>query len=99
MLSPPAPAPLYRHLLADAGDRILSNDNVFELPDLPESVAVFGPGVIGLELGQALSRLGVRIKMFGRSGTLGGLHDCEIRAYAEKTFNEEFYLDSRAHVS
>jgi|TARA_B110000116_G_scaffold236388_1_gene221988 dihydrolipoamide dehydrogenase len=86
-------------LLAGAGDRILSNDNVFELPDLPESVAVFGPGVIGLELGQALSRLGVRIKMFGRSGTLGGLHDGEIRAYAEKIFNQEFYLDSRAHVS
>ena len=86
-------------LLTAAGDRILSNDNVFELTDLPESVAVFGPGVIGLELGQALSRLGVRIKMFGRSGTLGGLHDSAIRDYAEKIFNQEFYLDSRAQVS
>lgn len=85
-------------LLAPAGDRILSNDNVFELPDLPKSVAVFGPGVIGLELGQALSRLGVQVKMFGRSGTLGGIKDPEIRDYAEKTFNEEFYLDSRAKV-
>ncbi|WP_446917596.1 FAD-dependent oxidoreductase, partial [Klebsiella pneumoniae] len=42
------------------GDRLLVNDDVFDWDDLPESVAVFGPGVIGLEIGQALHRLGVR---------------------------------------
>ena len=35
------------------GDRLVINDDVFEWNDLPRRVAVFGPGVIGLELGQA----------------------------------------------
>jgi dihydrolipoamide dehydrogenase len=33
----------------------------FELKSLPKKVAVIGLGVIGLELGQALSRLGVEV--------------------------------------
>lgn len=81
------------------GERLLVNDSLFELPSLPASVAVFGSGVVGLELGQALSRLGVRVGMFGRSGALGGIADEEIRSYAEQCFNEEFYLDTRSEVT
>ncbi|WNO08389.1 dihydrolipoyl dehydrogenase [Teredinibacter sp. KSP-S5-2] len=91
--------PVFPAILAEAGERLLTNDSIFELPDLPKSIAVFGPGVIGLELGQALSRLGVQVKVFGRSGSLATIHDSEIRAYAEKTFNQEFYLDTQAQVS
>ncbi|MGD8907638.1 MAG: FAD-dependent oxidoreductase, partial [Gammaproteobacteria bacterium] len=40
-------------------DRILTNDDVFELERLPSTLAVVGTGIIGLELGQALHRLGV----------------------------------------
>jgi dihydrolipoamide dehydrogenase len=54
-----------------AEDRLIINDDVFEWDTLPESVAVFGPGVIGLELGQALSRLGVRTRTFGVGGAIG----------------------------
>ncbi|WP_341937409.1 dihydrolipoyl dehydrogenase [Marinimicrobium sp. C2-29] len=81
------------------GDRLLVSDSLFELPPLPSSIAVFGCGVVGLELGQALSRLGVRVSMFGRSGALGGIADNNIRTYAEEYFNEEFYLDTRAEVT
>ena len=88
-------SPSYPPFLAAARDRLLINDQVFELPDLPESVVVFGPGVIGLELGQALSRLGVKVRMFGVSGSLGAIADDEIRDYATKTFQEEFYLDTQ----
>ena len=91
--------PVYPPHFAEAGDRLLTNDEIFELPSLPESVAVFGPGVIGLELGQALARLGVRIKVFGRGGALATLNDPAIREYAEQAFNEEFYLDPDAEVS
>jgi len=80
------------NILAEAGDRLLVNDDVFELEDLPESVVVFGPGVIGLELGQALSRLGVRVKLIGRGDTVGSLKDPEIKAYAKRTFQDEFDL-------
>ncbi len=90
--------PSYPAHFAELGDRLLVNDSVFELQALPASIAVFGPGVIGLELGQALSRLGVQIKVFGVGGGVGAIRDDEMRAYAEKTFNKEFYLDANAKV-
>jgi dihydrolipoamide dehydrogenase len=61
-------------------------------------VAVFGPGVIGLELGQALARLGVEVRVFGVSGSLGGISDPLVRQSARKIFQREFYLDPDARV-
>jgi len=90
--------PNFPDFLAAAGSCLLTNDSLFELDDLPKSIAVFGPGVIGLELGQALSRLGVKVKVFGRSGSVGNIQDEEMKRYAEKTFNEEFYFDAKAYV-
>jgi len=81
-----------------AGDRLITNDDVFDWDDLPEAVAVFGPGVIGLELGQALHRLGVRLRVFGVGGALGPFKDAAVRDSAEATFNEEFYTDPDARV-
>jgi dihydrolipoamide dehydrogenase len=80
------------------GDRLVVNDDVFDWDDLPKSIAVFGPGVIGLELGQALARLGVTVRVFGVSGSLGGLSDPAVRQRARRTFQEEFYLDPDARV-
>ncbi|UJF19229.1 dihydrolipoyl dehydrogenase [Vibrio sp. SS-MA-C1-2] len=79
-------------------ERLIINDDVFNWDDLPESVAVFGPGVIGLELGQALNRLGVDVLMFGVGGQVGPLTDPEVMAYADKAMNQEFYLDANANV-
>ncbi|OHY80317.1 dihydrolipoyl dehydrogenase [Marinobacter sp. AC-23] len=84
--------------LKEAKDRLVVNDDIFEWQDLPESVVVFGPGVIGLELGQALSRLGVRVRMFGVGGAVGPIQDDSIREYALKRFNEEFPLDPDGDV-
>ena len=70
-------------------DRLVVNDDVFAWETLPASVAVFGAGVIGLELGQALSRLGVRVTLFGRSGTIGPLTDPAVKASALAAFREE----------
>ncbi len=80
------------------GDRLIINDDVFAWTDLPKRVAVFGPGVIGLEIGQALARLGVEVRVFGMSGSLAGLSDLKIRQTAKKIFQEEFYLDPDARV-
>ena len=79
-------------------EHLIVNDDIFEWETLPESVAVFGPGVIGLELGQALHRLGVRIRIFGRSGSLKPISDMGIRDYAEKVFQSEFPLDTKANL-
>jgi dihydrolipoamide dehydrogenase len=73
-----------------AGDRLIFNDDVFDWRDLPRSVAVFGAGVIGLELGQALSRLGVRVHLFGLGNSVGPLSDPDLVAYARETFSAKF---------
>jgi dihydrolipoamide dehydrogenase len=87
-----------RHFEA-AGDRLVVNDDIFAWEELPGRVAVFGPGVIGLELGQALYRLGVRVHMFGIDSIVGPLTDPEVRRYAEATFADEFFLDADADVT
>jgi len=80
------------------GDRLVVNDDVFSWDDLPESVAVFGPGVIGLELAQALHRLGVRARVFGHSVHVGPLSDPAIREYATAAFAAEFPLHTEAQI-
>jgi dihydrolipoamide dehydrogenase len=81
------------------GDRLIINDDVFQWDDLPKSVAVIGPGVIGLELSQALHRLGVRVVVLGRGGRVGPISDPEIRSCAIATFNGEFVLDPDARIA
>jgi dihydrolipoamide dehydrogenase len=79
--------------LSALGDRLIVNDDVFDWQDLPESVAVVGTGVIGLELGQALHRLGVRVTLFGRGKTLGQLGDPSVLLAARDALGAE--LDVR----
>jgi len=86
-------------MLQGLGDRLVVNDDVFSWDELPKSVAVFGPGVIGLELGQALARLGVRVVVLGRGGRLGPITDPVVQQAARKAFSAEFILDPDAHVS
>jgi len=79
-------------------DRLVINDDVFAWETLPASVAVFGGGVIGLELGQALARLGVRVQVFGRGGTVGPLTDPQVRASALEALGAELRFQPDAHV-
>lgn len=75
--------------LRDVGDRVITNDHVFELADLPKSVAVVGVGVIGLELGQALHRLGVDVELFGHNEQIGPVGDPAILDAIRTTFGAE----------
>jgi pyruvate/2-oxoglutarate dehydrogenase complex dihydrolipoamide dehydrogenase (E3) component len=45
--------------LADAP--YLTNDSIFDLPDLPDHLLIIGGGVIGCELSQSFVRLGARV--------------------------------------
>jgi dihydrolipoamide dehydrogenase len=83
-------------MFEEAGDRLIVSDDVFYWEDLPESVVVFGAGIIGLEIGQALHRLGVRTKILSKFGMVGPLNHPEIIEYADHTFQNEFYLDTDA---
>ncbi|MGE5097441.1 MAG: dihydrolipoyl dehydrogenase [Betaproteobacteria bacterium] len=86
-------------MLQGLGERLVVNDDIFQWDTLPRSVAVFGPGVIGLEIGQALARLGVRVVILGRGGKLGPITDPVVAAAASKAFASELALDPNAHVS
>ncbi|KPN71555.1 dihydrolipoyl dehydrogenase [Neisseria sp. 83E34] len=82
------------------GEKLIINDDVFSWNTLPERVAVFGPGVIGLELGQALHRLGVKVEIFGVGGMLGGISDPVVLEEAKTIFGEELvmHLDAQTEA-
>jgi dihydrolipoamide dehydrogenase len=90
--------PVLPPMLKGLDVHLLTNENIFELPVLPKRLAVFGTGPLGMELAQAMSRLGVHVKMFGVGGGIAGIRDPQIRDYANQVFNEEFYLDASAEV-
>lgn len=77
--------------------QLLTNESVFELPDLPSSVLVVGGGPIGLELGQALHRLGVRVTVVGTRGAVGPLRDPQVKAAAKAALLRE--LDLHTHYT
>ena len=72
------------------GHKILTSDEIFELEQLPKRVAVVGLGIIGLELGQALSRLGVEVIGVEMQQTVGGLGSPECIDKAVNLFSDEF---------
>jgi len=84
-----------------AGDRLITNDDVFDWTGLPASVAVYGADVIGLELGQALHRLGVRVHLFSMGGSVAQLTDPDLLAYGRKTYDNEFaaHFDAKTDIS
>jgi dihydrolipoamide dehydrogenase len=79
-------------------DHIMVNDDVFELDDLPASLAVIGTGVIGLELGQALARLGVAVDLFNASRSLGLFTDPEVQRVARAVLSEELTLHLETEI-
>jgi dihydrolipoamide dehydrogenase len=84
--------------LKDVGPGVIVSDDVFDWTDLPESVAVIGTGVIGLELGQALARLGVRVAIFARGGSIAQLTDPEVLHVAAKALGDELDLRFQQRV-
>ncbi len=84
--------------LLGAADCLATNDTVFDWLDLPASVAVIGTGVIGLELGQALHRLGVRTAIFGRGDQIAGISDPMVHDSARAIFATELDLRQNTRV-
>jgi len=72
------------------GERVLTTDDIFELENLPASMAVIGLGTIGLELGQSLHRLGVDVTGFDQLETIAGTQDPEVSKCAIDLMNKEF---------
>ena len=79
-------------------EQVMINDDVFDLTDLPESLAVIGTGIIGLELGQAMHRLGVRTAFFTPFDGLGPLTDPEIKAVVHDVLTQELDLRLKSEM-
>lgn len=80
------------------GERLIVNDDVFDWTDLPASVAVIGTGVLGLEIAQALHRLGVRVRLLGRGAGVGPLTDPALAALAGELFDAALPLHREAEL-
>jgi len=73
-------------------DRVITTDEFFELEDLPKSIAVVGLGVIGLEIGQSLGRMGIEVTGIDQLDTIGGLSDPEVTRAAIEILGKEMPL-------
>ena len=83
-------SPVYDRAWDDFKDYILTTDELFEQKDLPSTMGVLGLGVIGLELGQALSRLGIKITAVHSKEFIGGLSDPEVNDVMLTLCQKEF---------
>ena len=80
-------------------DHVMVNDDIFELQDLPDSMAVVGTGIIGLELGQAMQRLGVDVDFFNPFDELGPFSDPEVIAKAHDSFGKRLNLHLESEIT
>ncbi len=67
----------------------ITNEEVFQLKELPKRLIVLGGGAIGAELGQAFARFGSNVTMIEMDERILGKEDEEVSALMEKLFREE----------
>jgi dihydrolipoamide dehydrogenase len=84
--------PLVPAAWQDFADDIYTTDEFFELEDLPASMAVIGLGSIGLEIGQALHRLGVKVIGIEQLQNIARLEDDKVNELAVTVIGKEFPL-------
>ena len=77
---------------AKLGNRILTNETIFDLEDLPCSLAVIGSGSIGLELAQAMAKLGVEVTLFDNGNRLGGVRCDKVHAALKTVIEDDLRL-------
>lgn len=78
--------------------RLLTTDNFFELDQLPSSVAIVGSGNVGLELGQILCNLGVRVAIFGHQD-LWNFTDQKVATEAYEALRNKLYLIMNSSIT
>ena len=64
-------APVELRSLPFDGERVLDSTGILDLTELPETLAVVGGGVIGLELGTAFAKLGTAVTIVEATDSIG----------------------------
>ncbi|MBN9660575.1 MAG: FAD-dependent oxidoreductase [Acidobacteria bacterium] len=67
----------------------MTHIEALDLQRLPEHVIVLGGGYVGLELGQALRRLGSRVTLVARGAQLAPAEDADVAAAILQLFRDE----------
>jgi len=67
----------------------LTNESIFELESLPESMIVLGGGAIGIELSQAMTRLGVKIDVVEMADEILPREDRELTTLLRDNLEKE----------
>lgn len=67
----------------------LTNENMFSLPSLPESLLVLGAGPVGAEMAQAYARLGSRVTLIEAAPRIMMNMDAEVAASLEQVLRAE----------
>ncbi|TDX26877.1 dihydrolipoyl dehydrogenase [Rhodovulum visakhapatnamense] len=88
----PGSSPVVPGPWRDFGDRLLTTDTLFEQADLPRRIAVIGMGAIGVEIAQALARLGLEVAGFDAVEALAGIDDPEVLAAFRPLIEAELAL-------
>jgi len=73
-------------------DHILTTDSLFEARDLPARMGVIGLGAIGVEMAQALSRLGIEVHAFDGSDHMAGISDDKVAETLRQSLSQEFAI-------
>src|SRR5690606_2234262 len=73
-------------------DKYITSNEIFELSQLPKSLAVIGSGIIAIELAQAMQRLGVQTTMFARSQKVGALTSPILQKLAQEQLSKELNI-------
>ncbi len=74
------------------GERVMSSNELFEQKILPQHMAVVGLGGVGLEMAQALSRLGVDVSGFDAAQHIAGLSDPAVSQALIESLAGEFAI-------
>lgn len=78
---------------------VRTHETIFELEDVPASVAVVGAGPLGLELAQAFARLGAAVTVLDKGGAVGALKDPECERSARNALGREVALHLDVEVT
>lgn len=78
--------------LSEYRNDILTTDNFFEQKDFGGHIALIGLGAVGIELGQALSRLGVKVSAINKRRMISGIKDKDVLDTAIDIFGRDMDL-------
>ena len=81
---------------------VMTNETVFNLTRQPTRMVVIGAGVIGMELAQAMQRLGTSVTVYGRSGAVLPKEDQDLAAIVKKQMEKDgvqFHLNVAEYKS